>query len=1034
MTKTRKIFAPVIAVMMVLAMMVSGASALDNWDTTTVGLNVSTDVPAIDATTGRVLNLTIEGLDSLGNVDIYGVAGGSTIIASVTTLLGNAITMGVGTGLSPAASGTGTLAALTRYITLGSGVGYANVGYANNAAGTDVVTVKLYERRTDASATNVETRLIATNTTNVEVASTTMAASILNIESFTKATGDTSGRSGNAVPTTTPASLTADIGYASGQARMTANAAGGILGINAYVVSSTGAYALDTSAGGTVTVTLTGDPAATETIGNNRASSATVYTTTGTMQNGVAQVSIPSGFTAAGRYTVTADLDGVGSVPSKVSDATAAIDYMWILPSATPVSVGMSCDRAVISNTPGAQVTADVNDDGISFDPTFSGKLLDAYGNKIAAQGYAGAVVKVTDANAKIADFNITIAANANAGTLLVDSSTFTAGLASLSAAVPLNTLLTASAAYPLKTVASSNQMILRASGQMNSSDLNATATKVGTSFQFFLNGIGVDNVVQNGSNSDLNAAEMATLLATDSIKVTNLTANATGTYETCTVGVTNGAPDNIQALFSAPITSANAIANGFLVQHVGQSYADFVITPQTDSALAVQAGSAAKAYVKDGAGAQATTIVPLVIASGQFVATIDGSHVSMKDAYGNTNNAGTLTVTSTQGTVAGTITPGTGGTTAVITYPAGTTGTDALTFTFTQPGISSVNDGNGVTVSFPVVSTLASFDTLPAGATQTMSVNGALPLTIFPRTAAGSTFTVAAGYFVDYDTTGLTLQTAAGAAFTTGNNVGANTGRLPLRVIAGSIPGVYDVTVRSIDGTITQTLQYNVVEYTVPLALGASAVEIAASGTSDIEISGGQSPYSVASADDTVATASIAGSTLTVTGVAEGGPVDITVTDADGTTAVVAVTVGEAAPTAVGGTETGDIEVAANVATSYAMSLNTTPEAGDTAAQEWIIIGGTNGVSGTVWYFAYNGTDFVVDLDSTTAAYVGELVSPFLVHPGVNLAALGYTAAGGGDLYCAYAYSTEATGTFKDLLDAGKVVMNNVTDLVIPE
>jgi len=70
------------------------------------------------------------------------------------------------------------------------------------------------------------------------------------------------------------------------------------------------------------------------------------------------------------------------------------------------------------------------------------------------------------------------------------------------------------------------------------------------------------------------------------------------------------------------------------------------------------------------------------------------------------------------------------------------------------------------------------------------------------------------------------------------------------------------------------------------------ASVTVAPEGTASVTVSGGTSPYTVASADTSIATAVVAENTVTITGVAAGGPVDVTVTDADSNTATVAVTV----------------------------------------------------------------------------------------------------------------------------------------------
>ena len=52
--------------------------------------------------------------------------------------------------------------------------------------------------------------------------------------------------------------------------------------------------------------------------------------------------------------------------------------------------------------------------------------------------------------------------------------------------------------------------------------------------------------------------------------------------------------------------------------------------------------------------------------------------------------------------------------------------------------------------------------------------------------------------------------------------------------------------------------------------------------------------------------------------------------------------------------------------------------------------------------------------------------------YPDAILSALGYSSYGG-NASVGYAYTLEATGTYSDLVDAGKVVMKNITDLVLP-
>ena len=888
-----KFLTPLTLAVLFVAAMVGGAWADINWNTTTVDLDVKSDVSAIGSATGRNLNINILGLDELGNVDIYGETGGSTIIASVSTLLGT-MTDGGGT---PIGAAGGTFASVTRYILLNQGIGMAHIVYPNDASGTDLVNIVLFERRIDDGG-NAVTRQIGAANLSIEVDQAAAQTGILNIEQFTKAASDTDGVS-DAVPVG-PINEGADVGIAAGAAKMSANVAGGIFEVKAYIINPDRSYTHDATAQGTVTLTLTGAPkAGVETNGSNRASATTTYTATGTMMNGVANISIPTGFTEAGRYTVVATMDDLSSITHKISDDAATTDYVSILPEATPAKVSISCDRDVVSITGAANLANDADDDGINFDPTFTASMLDQFGNKIKAKGYAGATVKVTDANSKIGDFNLVIAGNANSVSAEQDSNGYGKGLATLSGSVPANSLIATSDAVSLKTVDADNQLVMAYTVTDNGdNDINDATQLVGQSFQFVDTAIGVDDATPDGVAM---GTEQSVLVATDNLRITNLT-----TKESISVAVLNHDPDVFNALFTKPTSNAKVEANGFLIQHVGQSYADIVVYPYTGSALDFTAQSPSKAYIKDPSGNIVTEVPAKVNANGTFTVTINGARIGLYDAYGNLNNAGAdVTVTTLKGTASAAINVGADAP-ITINYPVGTTGTELLKFNFTQPGIASVNDGSGLTVTFSTVDALASFDTYPDG-NITLSVNAASPLTIFPRDASGTLKTEADGYFIDYDTTGLLVYydvntdgdvdaadiTTVGGAFVPGANVGANTGRFPIMVQAKTTPGSYDLTVRSIDSTITKTVTFDVVKYTVPLAVSQSSATVDAGESVDLTITGGSAPYTAESADISSATASVAGAILTITGVTEDTSTTVTVTDAASDTVQVEVTVG---------------------------------------------------------------------------------------------------------------------------------------------
>ena len=159
----------------------------------------------------------------------------------------------------------------------------------------------------------------------------------------------------------------------------------------------------------------------------------------------------------------------------------------------------------------------------------------------------------------------------------------------------------------------------------------------------------------------------------------------------------------------------------------------------------------------------------------------------------------------------------------------------------------------------------------------------------------------MADGYFIDYDAEGLNLQTAAGGAFPSGNNVGANTGRCVMRVYARTTPGTYTVTIRNASGTITQEVEFTVVEYTAPLQVSSTTVSIPVGGSEAITVSGGVAPYIVTSTDTSIAT--VSPETLsepgdfTITGVGI-GTCTVTVSDAALNHVDITVTAVPACPT----------------------------------------------------------------------------------------------------------------------------------------
>jgi len=870
-------------VLFLAALMLVGVSALSfaaGPSTTTVGLKVVPDVSQINATGTRTVNLSIMGLDEYGNVDTMGEAGGATIIAAVQSVLGTVN----GGGATPGGAAGGAFATSTRYVLLNQGNGRVNITYNANVSGTDTITVILMKRWTEVVQSYTEE--ITRTSLNIEVEKGASTADILHIRKFTKANSDTNGLTGQAADLEDNVggdNEAEDNGIAKNAAKMTAGIAGGTFEIHAYKINQDRSYTLDTTANGIVTVTLTGTK---DDDGNGNIAYGTTYSFNGTMSQGVAHVSVPATVVKAGVYKVVATLGNIDSVPNKISDNVAITDYLTVLPDTQPVKVGLEVDRSVVSNTSAAEVVAAGGTDGFSYDPTFTAYLLDKYGNKLKNTTGAAITVKVTDANAKIADFNITINNNAKTGTAIPDSSGFTAGLASLTASVPANTSIQNSDPVSLKIVAGTNQLIVN-NNALGSVALGNIAHTVGqTIVNFFQNNIGVDNGNGGGTanNGVLDGNEANVLVGTNKIKITNLT-----TKESITVGVKDNDPDNIDVLFTKPTTNANLQANGFLVEDPDGSYAGFIIKPSTASNLiAINTGSPVKAYIKNEADDVITEVVPEVLADGSFRVIINGARVSMTDSYGNPANAGQMTISTTRGTATGTITVGNAGTQITITYPAGTTGEDKLDFNFTAPGIQSVNDGDGLTVKFPTVSSIDHFDAYVQDTT--LPINGIVPLTVIARDVNGNPVVLTNGFYVDYDNSALNVR-QGGVLVAPGSSVCANNNRCVLEVDALTNPGAYTVTIKNADGSVTKDVEFNIVEYTASMSVSASSVSVTVGNSTDITVSGGMAPYTVNSSDTGVATATISDNTVTITGVAAGSAV-ITVSDSNGQSITISVTV----------------------------------------------------------------------------------------------------------------------------------------------
>ena len=217
-------------------------------------------------------------------------------------------------------------------------------------------------------------------------------------------------------------------------------------------------------------------------------------------------------------------------------------------------------------------------------------------------------------------------------------------------------------------------------------------------------------------------------------------------------------------------------------------------------------------------------------------------------------------------------------------------------------------------------------------------------------------------------------------------------------------------------------------------LALDQSTASMAVGGTGFVQISGGTTPYVIGSNSDTsVVTATIQVDKVILSGVAVG---TATIVVEDSSTpvpqqALLDVTVAVATPV---GKDPGPVAETVAPATELALYLNITNTYGNLPAdiaQEWLtfqaIVGG---VASDLFFWNTNGliiTYATANADPQAATYAFDHTSDTLNVIDVSLGAIGMTA--GDILWYGYAYSLTA---LPDLSDLSGVVFDNFVHLTV--
>lgn len=331
----------------------------------------------------------------------------------------------------------------------------------------------------------------------------------------------------------------------------------------------------------------------------------------------------------------------------------------------------------------------------------------------------------------------------------------------------------------------------------------------------------------------------------------------------TTTIAVTVSAPPPLQTSAPSPVTIALGAGNAQTYSILGGTAPYRATSSNVNVAAAQVSGSSltvvgintgsANILAMDNSGSAVTVSVTVTAAAGQALFTTAPSAltsgVGVSSTYSVGGGTSPYSVTSSN----------------VSAATASVVG-NTLTLTGVAPGVANlvIRDAAGTTVTVGV--TVASSSALSTTAPSTVSiVAGAAP-----------TYTISGGtgpYTATSSNTSVAATTVSGTSLT----------------ITGVTPGNANVVVRdstgatvSIATTVTGMSLFTTAPSSVTVATGAAPV---------YSIGGGSGPYSATSSNVAVATVSVLGTSLTITGAAPGNA-NVVVRDAAGATQTIAVTV----------------------------------------------------------------------------------------------------------------------------------------------
>ena len=288
------------------------------------------------------------------------------------------------------------------------------------------------------------------------------------------------------------------------------------------------------------------------------------------------------------------------------------------------------------------------------------------------------------------------------------------------------------------------------------------------------------------------------------------------------------------------------------------------------------------------------------------------------------------------------------------------------------------------IAVTVPTVSNLALFTTAPPG--------------VFVAVASAPSYSVGGG-------TGPYIATSSNTSIATVSLVGSNL------TISGVTSGSANIVVRDSTGAVVTVAVTVANAPTQALFTTAPpAVRVAIGAAPDYSVGGGTGPYIATTSDASVATVSVVGSNLKISGVASGSA-NIVVRDNTGAVVTVAVTVSSASTLALFTTAPPAVTVAIGAAPGYSVGGGTGPYTATTsnASVATVSLSGSNlTISGLA-----TGNANIVVRDSTGAVVTVAVTVPaagtlalFTTAPSAVTIAIGaapaYTVSGGTGPYTA--------------------------------